>query len=120
MTCPFPGELAGRQADGFALSSLLNWDPAMSTTTFTLSHIKLEFSSHPPSLKAYVFVCFVVTKILASFFFLFFFCQRHWDSMRLPKLRSWQRWSQHIREQRTRLYIIWKCTVILLSWDGQH
>lgn len=71
MTCPFPGELAGRQADGFALSSLLNWDPAMSTTTFTLSHIKLEFSSHPPSLKAYVFVCFVVTKILASFFFLF-------------------------------------------------
>ncbi|XP_062150365.1 small polypeptide DEVIL 14-like [Alnus glutinosa] len=40
--------------------------------------------------------------------------------MRLPKLRSWQRCSRHIREQRTRLYIIWKCTVILLSWDGRH
>ncbi|KAL4642627.1 hypothetical protein ACB092_02G033700 [Castanea dentata] len=44
----------------------------------------------------------------------------HWNSVRLPKLRSWQRCSRHIREKRTRLYIIWKCTVILLSWDEQH
>ncbi|KAI5580897.1 hypothetical protein POPTR_008G202000v4 [Populus trichocarpa] len=38
-------------------------------------------------------------------------------SMRLPKLRSWQRCSRMVREQRTRLYIIWRCTVILLRWD---
>ncbi|XP_058077029.1 small polypeptide DEVIL 14-like [Magnolia sinica] len=33
---------------------------------------------------------------------------------RSPKLRSWQRCSRHIREQRARLYIIWRCTVLLL------
>ncbi|KAG2727394.1 hypothetical protein I3760_01G155500 [Carya illinoinensis] len=46
---------------------------------------------------------------------------RHWDSVRLrPKLQSWQRYSNHIREQRTRLYIIWKRTLILLSWDERR
>ncbi|KAG2721678.1 hypothetical protein I3760_02G092500 [Carya illinoinensis] len=45
---------------------------------------------------------------------------RHWGSVRLPKLRSWQRCLRHIREQRTRLYIIWKCTVILLSCDERQ
>ncbi|KAI5565343.1 hypothetical protein POPTR_014G138900v4 [Populus trichocarpa] len=37
-------------------------------------------------------------------------------SMRSMKLRSWQRCSKQIREQRTRLYIIWRCTVMLLCW----
>ncbi|KAL9353392.1 hypothetical protein Peur_056072 [Populus x canadensis] len=42
---------------------------------------------------------------------------RNLPTMRLPKLRSWQRCSRKVREQRTRLYIIWRCTVILLRWD---
>ncbi|XP_034905259.1 small polypeptide DEVIL 14-like [Populus alba] len=37
-------------------------------------------------------------------------------SMRSMKLRSRQRCSKQIREQRTRLYIIWRCTVMLLCW----
>ncbi|KAI4301284.1 hypothetical protein L6164_034577 [Bauhinia variegata] len=32
------------------------------------------------------------------------------------KLRSWGRCSKHVRQQRTRLYIIWRCTVLLLCW----
>ncbi|GKV27833.1 hypothetical protein SLEP1_g36957 [Rubroshorea leprosula] len=33
------------------------------------------------------------------------------------KLKSWQRCcSRQIREQRARLYIIWRCTVLLLCW----
>ncbi|KAF7804770.1 DEVIL-like protein [Senna tora] len=34
------------------------------------------------------------------------------------KLRSnsLERCSRHIRQQRTRLYIIWRCTVLLLCW----
>ncbi|PNT14430.1 hypothetical protein POPTR_010G030100v4 [Populus trichocarpa] len=42
---------------------------------------------------------------------------RNLPTMRLPKLRPWQRCSRKVREQRTRLYIIWRCTVILLRWD---
>ncbi|KAL4385603.1 hypothetical protein GQ457_15G022590 [Hibiscus cannabinus] len=38
-------------------------------------------------------------------------------SMRNTKGRSWQRCSKHIREQRGRLYIIWRCTVLLLCWN---
>ncbi|XP_012092285.1 uncharacterized protein LOC105650027 [Jatropha curcas] len=37
-------------------------------------------------------------------------------SMRSMKVRSWQRFSKQIREQRTRLYIIWRCAVMLLCW----
>ncbi|KAL3725555.1 hypothetical protein ACJRO7_030564 [Eucalyptus globulus] len=34
------------------------------------------------------------------------------------KLRSWQRCcSKHIREQRARLYLIWRCTVMLICWQ---
>ncbi|EEF45399.1 conserved hypothetical protein [Ricinus communis] len=40
--------------------------------------------------------------------------------IRFPKFRSWQRCSRLVKEQRTRLYIIWRCTVILLSWDDNH
>ncbi|XP_058196002.1 small polypeptide DEVIL 14 [Rhododendron vialii] len=38
--------------------------------------------------------------------------------LRCSKLRSWswQRCSKQIREQRARVYIIWRCTVMLLSW----
>ncbi|XP_057965960.1 small polypeptide DEVIL 14 [Malania oleifera] len=36
--------------------------------------------------------------------------------MRSFKLRSWQRCSKHIREQRARLYIIWRCAVLLICW----
>nr|KJB42075.1 hypothetical protein B456_007G135100 [Gossypium raimondii] len=36
--------------------------------------------------------------------------------MRSMKGRSWQRCSKQIREQRGRLYIIWRCTVLLLCW----
>ncbi|XP_019056774.1 PREDICTED: uncharacterized protein LOC109116199 [Tarenaya hassleriana] len=32
------------------------------------------------------------------------------------KTRAWQRCSKQIREQRARLYIIWRCTLLLLSW----
>ncbi|XP_057483335.1 small polypeptide DEVIL 14-like [Actinidia eriantha] len=38
-------------------------------------------------------------------------------SLRSLKLRSWQRCSKQIREQRARLYIIWRCTVLLLNWN---
>ncbi|XP_010278543.1 PREDICTED: uncharacterized protein LOC104612699 [Nelumbo nucifera] len=41
----------------------------------------------------------------------------HSLSLRNPKVRSWQRWSRHIREQRARLYIIWRCTVMLICWN---
>ncbi|XP_054797061.1 small polypeptide DEVIL 14 [Prosopis cineraria] len=34
--------------------------------------------------------------------------------VRGSKVRSWERCSKHIRQQRTRLYIIWRCTVLLL------
>ncbi|XP_022758190.1 uncharacterized protein LOC111305179 [Durio zibethinus] len=37
-------------------------------------------------------------------------------SVRSMKGRSWQRCSKQIREQRARLYIIWRCTVLLLCW----
>ncbi|XP_038684895.1 uncharacterized protein LOC119984835 [Tripterygium wilfordii] len=37
-------------------------------------------------------------------------------STRSLKLRSWQRCSKQIREQRARLYIIWRCTVLLVCW----
>ncbi|XP_047312641.1 small polypeptide DEVIL 14-like [Impatiens glandulifera] len=33
------------------------------------------------------------------------------------KMRTWQRCSKQIREQRARIYIIWRCTVLLLSWQ---
>ncbi|XP_062086127.1 small polypeptide DEVIL 14 [Humulus lupulus] len=32
------------------------------------------------------------------------------------KVRTWPRCSKQIREQRARLYIIWRCTVLLLCW----
>lgn len=38
-------------------------------------------------------------------------------STRSSKTRTWPRCSKQIREQRARLYIIWKCTVLLLFWD---
>uniref|UniRef100_A0A2P2J4G4 Uncharacterized protein MANES_01G209600 n=1 Tax=Rhizophora mucronata TaxID=61149 RepID=A0A2P2J4G4_RHIMU len=34
----------------------------------------------------------------------------------MNKQRSWQRYSRQIREHQTRLYIIWRCTVMLLCW----
>ncbi|XP_068661560.1 small polypeptide DEVIL 14 [Aristolochia californica] len=37
-------------------------------------------------------------------------------SNRSCKLRSWQRRSRQMREQKARLYIIWRCTVLLLCW----
>ncbi|ONI28599.1 hypothetical protein PRUPE_1G150500 [Prunus persica] len=33
------------------------------------------------------------------------------------KQLSWDKCSRLMREQRTRLYIMWRCTVILLCWD---
>ena len=38
------------------------------------------------------------------------------SSVRASKLRPWGRCSKYIRQQRTRLYIIWRCTVLLLCW----
>ncbi|BAT85418.1 hypothetical protein VIGAN_04296200, partial [Vigna angularis var. angularis] len=38
------------------------------------------------------------------------------SSLRASKLRPWGRCSKYIRQQRTRLYIIWRCTVLLLCW----
>ncbi|OMO55071.1 hypothetical protein CCACVL1_27401 [Corchorus capsularis] len=35
----------------------------------------------------------------------------------IPKIRVWQRCSKLVKEQRTRFYIIWRCTVLLLRWD---
>ncbi|XP_044484222.1 small polypeptide DEVIL 14-like [Mangifera indica] len=32
------------------------------------------------------------------------------------KFGSWQRISRQIREQRARLYIIWRCILMLLCW----
>ncbi|KAG4995905.1 hypothetical protein JHK85_027344 [Glycine max] len=37
-------------------------------------------------------------------------------SVRGSKVRSWERCSKQVRQQRTRLYIIWRCTVLLLCW----
>ncbi|KAL9430889.1 hypothetical protein AB3S75_026144 [Citrus x aurantiifolia] len=39
-------------------------------------------------------------------------------ALRSIKSRSWQRCSKQIREHRARLYIIWKCSVMLLCWQG--
>ncbi|XP_024192152.1 uncharacterized protein LOC112196086 [Rosa chinensis] len=40
------------------------------------------------------------------------------SSVKAPwKLRSWDKFSRLVREQRTRLYIMWRCTIILLCWD---
>ncbi|XP_029125469.1 uncharacterized protein LOC114915235 [Cajanus cajan] len=38
------------------------------------------------------------------------------SSVRSSKVRPWGRCSNYIRQQRTRLYIIWRCTVLLLCW----
>ncbi|CAN4112737.1 unnamed protein product [Withania somnifera] len=35
------------------------------------------------------------------------------------KFRSWQRCCKYIREQRTRLYIIWRCSKTLLLWNDK-
>ncbi|KAK7387810.1 hypothetical protein VNO78_22604 [Psophocarpus tetragonolobus] len=35
-------------------------------------------------------------------------------SMRIPKSGLMQRCSRHFREQKTRFYIIWRCTVFLM------
>ncbi|KAI4378883.1 hypothetical protein MLD38_016305 [Melastoma candidum] len=37
--------------------------------------------------------------------------------LRVPKIRSWRQCSMLIREQRTRLYIMWRCAIILMSRD---
>ncbi|XP_052211278.1 small polypeptide DEVIL 14 [Diospyros lotus] len=37
-------------------------------------------------------------------------------SFRGSKLRPWHRCPKQIREQKARLYIIWRCTVLLLCW----
>ncbi|KAL9295930.1 hypothetical protein AtNW77_Chr3g0220211 [Arabidopsis thaliana] len=33
----------------------------------------------------------------------------------VTKVRTWKRCSKQIKEQRARLYIVWKCAVFLLS-----
>ncbi|KAL2320928.1 hypothetical protein Fmac_029897 [Flemingia macrophylla] len=38
------------------------------------------------------------------------------SSVRSSKVRPWGRCSKYIRQQRTRLYIIWRCTILLLCW----
>ncbi|XP_019235604.1 PREDICTED: uncharacterized protein LOC109215935 [Nicotiana attenuata] len=38
------------------------------------------------------------------------------SSLRGSKIKSMQRCSKQVREQRARLYIIWRCTVLLLCW----
>ncbi|CAN4093497.1 unnamed protein product [Withania somnifera] len=38
------------------------------------------------------------------------------SSLRGSKIRKWQRCSKQVRQQRARLYIIWRCTVLLLCW----
>ncbi|KAI4345560.1 hypothetical protein L6164_012668 [Bauhinia variegata] len=41
-------------------------------------------------------------------------------SMRSPKPgRLWRKCSGQWREQKTRFYIIWRCTVILLRWENR-
>ncbi|KAK7245800.1 hypothetical protein RIF29_40650 [Crotalaria pallida] len=35
-------------------------------------------------------------------------------SMRFPKSQLWKKCSRHFVEQKTRFYIIWRCTVILI------
>ncbi|XP_060180382.1 small polypeptide DEVIL 14 [Lycium barbarum] len=37
------------------------------------------------------------------------------SSLRASKIRKWQG-SKQVREHRARLYIIWRCTVLLLCW----
>lgn len=37
---------------------------------------------------------------------------------RSMKFWSWQKCTKQLREQRGRLYIIWRCTVMLLCWHG--
>ncbi|PIA26497.1 hypothetical protein AQUCO_09200004v1 [Aquilegia coerulea] len=38
-------------------------------------------------------------------------------SRRNPKLGKWRQWSKYTQQQRARLYIIWRCTVILVCWQ---
>ncbi|XP_043718681.1 small polypeptide DEVIL 14-like [Telopea speciosissima] len=45
---------------------------------------------------------------------------QHSLSQSNPRLRSWQRCSRHIRKRRARLYIIWKCTLMLLRWRDYY
>ncbi|KAK9137177.1 hypothetical protein Sjap_007771 [Stephania japonica] len=35
------------------------------------------------------------------------------------KVKEWQEWCRYVREQRTRLYIMWRCAVILICWQEQ-
>ncbi|KAK9756122.1 hypothetical protein RND81_01G075000 [Saponaria officinalis] len=40
-----------------------------------------------------------------------------WFSSRSMKARPWQRCCKQVKEHKGRLYIIWRCTVILLCWQ---
>uniref|UniRef100_A0A7N0SYD2 DEVIL-like protein n=1 Tax=Kalanchoe fedtschenkoi TaxID=63787 RepID=A0A7N0SYD2_KALFE len=33
------------------------------------------------------------------------------------KHQTWRKCSMHIREQKARLYIIWRCAVLLVCWQ---
>ncbi|WOH01676.1 hypothetical protein DCAR_0521061 [Daucus carota subsp. sativus] len=37
-------------------------------------------------------------------------------SIGCAKARSWERCSKRIKQQRARVYIIWRCTVLLMNW----
>ncbi|CAK8563566.1 unnamed protein product [Lathyrus sativus] len=41
-------------------------------------------------------------------------------SMRVPRAhRLMRRCSVQFKEQKTRLYIMWRCTILLLRWDDK-
>ncbi|KAI4317743.1 hypothetical protein L6164_025589 [Bauhinia variegata] len=40
-------------------------------------------------------------------------------SMRSRKPRLWRKCLRQCREKKTRFYIIWRCTVILLRWEDR-
>ncbi|KAL2628193.1 hypothetical protein AAZV13_07G218500 [Glycine max] len=41
-------------------------------------------------------------------------------SMRIPKSGLMQRCTRHFREQKTRFYIIWRCTVFLMRSEDNR
>ncbi|GER44754.1 ROTUNDIFOLIA like 7 [Striga asiatica] len=40
----------------------------------------------------------------------------HRSMIRVRKFCSWRKCSRFVQEQRTRFYIIWRCSIILIRW----
>lgn len=124
--------MAGRHADDSVLSIFDSLGPSSSATIVThyynLLYINLVSLSSPyPPTASYTETTIYTLhnssyKLIRRTPLLVFSSgelkmARESTSRGIRKLGSWQRCSRLVREQRTRFYIIWRCTVILLRWD---